>query len=230
MSDATTIKAEQFERMVGRLLRDDASVLSEEEINNYILLALNFHNKIKPKNLVIDITGDGEYDYSLPDTYIDEFSTILSVEFPAGDRYPVYLEPSDWIIYRTTSVVKLRFLNRTPSATETIRLNITTPYTKDNIIDIPANDQEPFCYLAAALAAKSLSLYYAQSSDDTIEVSTVDYGELSDKYAVRARELKSVYDKFFGVKDGVVAAMGFLDWDTNFQWGEKQFTHGDESN
>lgn len=219
-----------FNTKVDRILQDEAEILSSANIDSFILVALNFHNKIKPKKVIADIAGDGNYDLALPVTHIDGLSIISSVEYPAGERYPVYLEPKDWIIYKTISTTKLRLLNHTPATGETVRLALTTPYTESNIDDIPANNQEPFCYLASALAAKSLAMYYAQSTDGSVDADTVDYEELSDKYAARAKELKGTYDTFFGVKDGVTAAMGLVDWDTNFSWGEEQFTKPDHSN
>lgn len=43
--------------------------------------------------------GEGEYDYALPDDWLEDYSVALSVEYEEGAQIPDVEEPDDWIIY-----------------------------------------------------------------------------------------------------------------------------------
>lgn len=123
---------------------------------------------------------------------------------------------------------RLRFLIHTPSLSETIRITYAMPYSRASIELIPPNHEIAFSYLAAAMAALTLSRHYTQNMDSDIEADSVDYQDESGKWAERAKELKKIYYKMIGMgsdKTTIAAASKTGDWDTNYSWGGDYLFH-----
>jgi hypothetical protein len=214
-----------FRTKVQRLIQDDTGKLGAEEINNFILEALNYFSKDYPRICVVDIAGDGSYQYDLPGDWREGVSWLQRVEYPAGQRVPVYLEPADYILYKSTSGEKLLLVNHTPAVGETLRLTYTTPYTETSLDQVPAALQDGLVLLAAALCCEALSRTYAQTSDSTIDVDVVDYQNKSNIYAQRAKELQKRYNDFMGKQKGPGAAAATHDWDVDYPWGGDRLNH-----
>ncbi len=215
-----------YNAKVGRIIQDDAGILSNTEIDDFILEALSYYSKDAPYIKVADIAGDGGYQYDLPNDWQEGFSYIVKVEYPASKQIPLILEPGDYSIYKSPSGLKLHFYTLVPLATETIRTTYTTLYTESIIDSVPAQDQDAFCLLSAALCCGAIARRYAQTSDSTIDADSVNYRSKSDEYARRGKELAQRYSNFMGKKDGQVAAAGGTkDWDTAYSWGGDFLTH-----
>ncbi len=152
-------------------------------------------------------------------------SWLQRVEYPAGERVPVYLEAADYTIYKSTSGEKLLFVNHTPQTGKTLRLTYTTPYRETSLNEIPASMQDGLVLLAAALCCEALSRIYAQSYDSTIEADVVDYHGKSNTYAQRAKELQQRYNNFMGKQKGPGAASATKDWDVDYPWGGDRLNH-----
>jgi hypothetical protein len=215
-----------YNTKVDRIIQDDAGILSSTEIDDFILESLSYYSKDAPYLKVADIAGDGGYQYDLPNDWQEGFSYIVKVEYPAGKQVPLLLEPGDYTVYKTPTGLKLHFYSLSPLATETIRITYTTLYTQSTIDSIPAQDQDAFCLLAAALCCGAIARRYAQTSDSTIDADSVNYRSKSDEYARRAKELGLRYSNFMGKKEGTPsAASGTKDWDTDYSWGGDFLTH-----
>ncbi|MFQ5646259.1 MAG: hypothetical protein ACE5GM_04960 [bacterium] len=215
-----------FNKKVGRSLQDEADILSEADIDNFILEALSYYSKDRPRVKVTDISGDGGYEYDLPSGWDQGFSTVKRIEYPAGERIPVYLESTDWMIYTDTGGKKLRLLHHTPSGTEVIRVTYTCLYDDTEIDLIPAGDQDAFCSLAASLCCGSLARYYSQTSAAGLEVEVVDYPGKAAEYAGRAKELLDIYNRHLGKgRERKSAASVTDDWDTSFSWQGDFLSH-----
>ncbi len=215
-----------FNAKVDRIIQDDAGKLSPGEIDSFILEALSYYNKDAPLVKVVDISGNGGFQYDLPNDWVEGFSRILSVEYPPGKQVPVILEPGEYKVYKLPAGEKLHFFSLRPPPTETIRITYTTTYTQSIIDSVPTQDQDAFCNLAAALCCGALSRHYAQTSDSLIDADSVSYQNKSNQYAKRAEELLTRYNDFLGKKgNGPQAASGIKDWDTNYSWGGDYLTH-----
>lgn len=210
---------------VGRLIQDEAGKLEAEEINNFILEGLSYFSKDYPRICVVDIAGDGSYQYDLPVDWQAGMSWMQRVEYPAGMRLPLYLEADDYTIYKSTSGEKLLLVNHTPQASETLRLTFTTPYTEASLAEIPPPMHDGLALLAASLCCEALARIYAQSIDSTIEADAIDYHGKSNTYAQRAKELQQRYNNFMGKQKGPGAASGSRDWDVDYPWGGDRLTH-----
>lgn len=208
-------------------LQDLVEDISRSDLETTAITALAQFSKDRPRRQVFDITGDGGYDYDLPSDWIPGFSQIKCVEYPAGDRIPLYLEDGDWGIYETTSTRKLRLLNHTPSAAETVRIGYTTVYLKSTVDQIEAHETDAFANLAASLCCGVLARRYGFTTDPTISADAVNYGGKGGEWARRAKELRALYNKFItGSESGKPAASSCTgDWDTRPSWGGDHLLH-----
>jgi len=215
----------KFRERIARLIQDEAGRLSTADIDGFLAEALSVFSRDYPRVRVVDIAGTGAYQYDLPADWVEGFSAVVRLEYPVGQRPPVYLEADDYMVYRDTSGEKLLLVSHLPQSGETLRLTYTTTYTEAALEEIPQVMQEGVCLLAAALCCEALSRSYAQGTQPTIAVDAVDYGEKSDVYARRAKELQERYAEFMGKASGVRPASGVRDWDVNYPWGEDRLTH-----
>lgn len=208
-------------------LQDQAEELKRGEIETTTVSALPQFSNDRPREQIFDITGDDGFDYDLPSDWIPGYSLIKSVEYPAGERIPTYLEDEDWIIYETASSRKLRLVNHTPGASETVRIRYTTIYLRSTVDNIPAHEQDAFANLAASLCCGLLAGRYAQLGDSTIDADAVDYQSKTSDWAQRAKELMKAYKNFIGAGDGreVKAASAVKDLDLNASNGSGRLTH-----
>ncbi len=214
---------------IRRLIQDTAEILKLDELENFIVEALSYYSKDKPYRAIHDITtGDGStYQFALPDEWVQDFSYILSIEYPAGEQVPVYLETGDYTVYQLTSTsYKIHFYSTVPGSGKTARVRYTLSYTLATIGNIPGQDQDAFCLLSAALCCYAIARYYAQTSDSLIDADSVDYRSKGDEYARRGKELAQRYSNFMGKKEGTPsAAGGTKDWDTDYSFGGDFLTH-----
>jgi len=74
----------------------------------------------RPYELVATLTGNGAlYDLTLT-SWEDRWSRIIRVEYPAGEKEPVYLEARDYLVLPGTTTFRLR--SAVPTATETAKI------------------------------------------------------------------------------------------------------------
>lgn len=216
----------EYHGKILRILHDDAEILKSQDIFASIEEALSLYSKDRPCRKVADIAGDGEYTYSLPSDWVKDFSHLESVEYPAEERVPVYIEAEAWIIYDDGTSQKLRLTEHTPQSGQTIRLTYTTLYTEETIDQIPAGDREAFCALTASLCLGALSRHYAQTLEATLDVDAIDYQNKSRDYATRAKELKEDYEKhLFRSRENIRPASRTGDWDNRTSWGGDFLLH-----
>lgn len=209
--------------------QDGAQVLSDTDVDSIVVATLEQFSKDCPYIKVSDISGDGGYDYSLPTSWQDGFSSIKKVEYPAGEREPVYLEPEDWIIYDNGISKKLRLLNHTPTASEMIRLTYTIAYLQTTIDNIPAGYQDAFCNLAASICCEAIANYYTQASDSTVDIDSIDYLSKSGDWGSRAKRLRKLYEIFLSNREGLKAASATGDWDNRPSWGDDHLLHSSKT-
>lgn len=200
------------------------SVMSLEAYDRHIAAALERYSKHRPKVDVVDITGDGTHDYATPTGWIDEFSSIVSVEYPVGDVPESLLDADDYKIYQTTSAKKVRLINDAPPATETFRVSFTVPRTATTV---PSGDVDAVAKLAASFCLEELANAFAQTGDSTIGADVVNYHSKSSEFAARAKRLMQLYKEHMGLKDGdtAPAAAVIRDFDQKYPGGLDRLTH-----
>ena len=129
----------QFKTKVSEILQDDAAKLTTTERDGFIQEAIKLYSKHRPRLVIKDITGDGTYDYLIATylaSWIKDFSVIKSIEYPADERDPVYLDEDDFMIFEKETGQYIRFLEDTPLATEKARIAYTALHIlNDTLID-----------------------------------------------------------------------------------------------
>jgi hypothetical protein len=216
-----------YRTRLDQILKEKAGDLDQPDKDAAIQNAAIEHSKRKPDKKVKDIFGNNAFDLDLPDGWEKDFSAILSVEFPADEREPVYLEDEDWRVYEDTAGQVLRLLFDTPSALQTVRVTFSAHHVvSDSEGTIPDGDFEAVCHYAAHFALLALSNSYVQNTDPTIHADGVDHKSMSDQAKSNAGAEKKIYFEHMGVKEGEVGAgMAFKDYDVNYPWGGDRITH-----
>jgi len=152
-------KADVRTQVVGNL--GDPAKLTEQDIDQHIDEAVLAYSQLSPNVKAYDYTGDGStYDFTFPSDFVDGFSSLLSIEAPQGEQFPVYLTQTDWIFYRSTTALKLRLLS-IPATSVVVRIT----YTANHIVDsddsslstVPSTDIHAIVYLATSRAALELA-------------------------------------------------------------------------
>lgn len=157
--------------------------------------------------------------------WIEGFSTIVSMEYPAGDRPPTYLDPReisiDWI---SATEKKLILSETTPQTGKTARLLYTT--RREVEADVLLTDVDAVVKLAAAYCCRALAGLYAQTSDSTIGADVVNYRTKSQEYTSLADKFEKEYLAQMGSdNDQVKASSGQVNWDSRLQTGYDYVTH-----
>lgn len=217
-----------FNAQVDRELRgvgDDE--LTSDERDAFIKDALQKYSKDRPKEVRLDLSGDGGKYYEINTTtftsWVEDFSRIVSIEYPAADisadDTPEMLLPDhDWADnYWKESKRYLYLPNHTPESSEEMRIVYTAPYLfsgDPEATSAPEQDFYAICVLAASYCCGALAAKYGQSLDPTISADAVRYGTKSGQYERRADKLLLKYNDHMGLgKSGVRSASVIHEWD-----------------
>ena len=220
-----------FETLFGDRVRDSGAKIATAQIDRAIVEAVKRYARVRPIEAVQDYAGDSAtFDFALPTGWVQDFSTIRSLEYPAGQRPPSMLEDSDWQFYRlSTSVLKIRLTVVTPSTGQTLRVTWTKPHLVDVAgSTIAAQDEEAVANLAAAIGLRELAAHYANTVDATITADSVNYRSKSSEYLKLATELETQYREHLGLnaKDSEALAGGtMVDVDRRSSLNQDQLTH-----
>ncbi len=189
-----------------------------------ITAALNRYSKLRPDKLVEDVAGSGTSDLDLPEGWVDEFSTIKSIEYPVGDNPESILDADEYALYRSPDGEKIRLRSDSPAATEVVRIAYTVPRSATTV---PAVDVEAVCSLAAALCLEDLANAAVQTADPTMSADVVNYRTKSGEFASRAKRLMQLYKDHLGLKedDTTPPASAVADFDEKYPGGLERLTH-----
>jgi hypothetical protein len=161
--------------------------------------ALKRYSNDRARILVADIPGAGTHDYPLPAGWNDGFSTVDSVEYPAGQVPECILDPRDYRLYQDPEGLKLRILSTTPGEGTTIRLSFTALHS---MVTVPEVDQDAVVNLAASFCLRRLAALFLQTGEPMINADVVNYRSKGDEATRRANDLEKQYKNYLGLKDG----------------------------
>lgn len=201
-------------------------------------LAVNVFSYAQPRELIYDAAGNGTlYEWAVPSTWVQGFSSLKSVEYPAGqtgERERNFLDESYYeVVMTATDTYKFRLIEDTPATGETVRFTYTGAHSlTETITTIPNKlNEDSIIFLTAALACEALAAKYASNTDSVIGADSVDHKSQSDKYDMLAKRflnmsgLQSVLESM----RGETIANGQTDWDLNYSWGTSFLFHGKTS-
>ncbi|NQV14507.1 hypothetical protein HQ531_03540 [bacterium] len=186
---------------VQALVKDVATKLTDpDDFTAALDAAREDLNQNHPRVMVATENGDGAaYEWVLAN-WIDDVSVIKAVEYPAGERIPVYLEDDE---YAMVTVGSLRLLTLTPGATETIKISYTIAWTlADGDVTVPERNFEAVCNRAAAVCCRQLAAHYGQDTDPNFGQGIIQVGGKLPNYLKLAKEFMSVWTDHFETKGG----------------------------
>lgn len=218
-----------FQILFDDRVRATGEPFTAQQKERAIQQAVKEYSQVRPLVTAQDYAGDGTtFDLTLPTGWQEGVSSIKGIEYPAGERQPVYVEPSDWRFYVTPSGKKIRLASITPATGKTLRLT----YTKLHAIDATQStvslfDEEAVADLAASIGLTDLAAVYANTQSPTITADSVNYGDKSRNYLEIAEKLKTRYRKHLGLdqQSDAPAAGGFVDQDRTASDGRDLLTH-----
>ena len=190
----------EFQQLVAGHLQDGAAKLSSAEIVTTVQEAIGGrYSKDRPQMLIVDLTGDGAtLDWSLASVtgWQEGFSRVVQIEYPQGERSPIYLESADWLLYDSPTGRSLRFAFALSSGKKA-RVKFTAPHAAD-AATVPDADFYAVGAQAASLAARRLAAIYSQTGDSSIAADTVNYRTKAQEYLALARQLEKDYENLLG--------------------------------
>jgi hypothetical protein len=221
---------EYLVRMMHYVRAEDTDQLDTDEKETAIAAAVEEHSKYAPLVKYSERTGDGGFDYAVPDDWLEGLSRVLSIEYPVGaSSEQTWVDADNHTLVNKAGSWYIRFLAHTPAATETFRLEYTTAHTVDSIEDtILTQDFNAVAMLAAAHACASLAAKYAGTGEPTLSVDVIDYKTKRFEFHALEKELRKRYFEARGIdpeKKGPAPAMSDGDMDPKFAQGVDYLTH-----
>jgi hypothetical protein len=216
------------------ILQDDGKIIvdlsTETELKALISSAVGiFYDKDKPYKKYKSYTGTGTYDYTKPTDWIDGFSQIILIEYPAGEQEPIYLQPEKYMIYNNGTIDKIRFISDSPSASETFILTYIIPHTiSSTVCTIYEGDFNAICHLVAGITLLTISNKFTESSEPTISSSAVAWRDRTERCRKAAEEQIKLYAKAMAQDEEVKCALVIREYDSGYPWGGEYLTHPED--
>jgi hypothetical protein len=231
-----------FLNQLDALVSANNDELSQARREDVVRAALERYSHDRPDTQTDDVTGDGGRYYAITTelaSWIEEFSRIRSIEYPAAviasDELPQYLEDEDWQddYWADVSGTQTRHLllpNHSPAATETMRITYTVPWTLSGApeaVSTPAQDFYAICYAAACIYCQQVAAKYARIGDSTISADSASHTTKSQEFKNRAVDFCKTYEQMMGIGKGITGAEAgaeeapagtFVNWDTAPGW------------
>jgi len=227
-----TKKLADFTLELESLLRDDATLLPPEDVEAAVLRAADGYSHDRPQSKKFDFAGDGAtFDIPAPADWITGKSGVLSIEHPAGEREPVYLEADDWLLYTQVGGAQvIRLVATTPAAGQSARVEYSLPHTPpaaDQATSAPDSDFYAICYLAAHHCFLTLAAKARQSIEPSFSADSVDRQAQADAYERMAARYLKLYKAQLGMDQESQPAAGaaIVDTDSETQAGVDFLTH-----
>jgi len=226
---------ELFRKLVADRIQDGATKLAQPAIDACIVKALRGrYAQARPLVRIKDFAGDGlVFEYAVDATafpdWVDGASFIGRIEYPAGEKTPVYLDGDDWLypVRISSTVKKLRLLTTIPQTGKTLRIQYSVPQ-KTDASTIPAADLEGAADLAASYACVELAAAYNQLVDPMFGAPTdAAHQTKSQHYLTLAKKYEGQFEAAFGLDAEVKQppATAWREWPAQGGGGESAMTH-----
>jgi hypothetical protein len=166
-----------------------------------ILPALAEHNKRSPRELTVEVSGNGTSHLPLPDEWDAELSVLLDVEYPARQDPPRFQRPGTWrVLQGLTDVTEQEIvLQCSPTSTEYVRLTFLAPWPvptdDDPPVDALSDRQfEAVAALAAAYCCENFAALSSRSRAGGIPSDFSDGTQRSVRLSAMADRFRDRYD------------------------------------
>ncbi len=159
--------------------------------------ALAEYNKLRPRELVEAVTGDGSAFLGLPASYEDGFSSILKIEKLDSNLRPVEEPYQGWDVLNNPAPDDdtICFLQADTETAETYRITFTIAHTISvGSSTVPSGDDPAMMDLAASIAALRLAAAHFDNVDAAVGAVTIDHKTRADYYKGLAKDLRSSFE------------------------------------
>ena len=113
------------------LLKDGKGNLSPDDKDKAIVNAGRTFSRKFPRVIAEEANGNGGFEYDLPASWVEGYSTITGLIFPwdPTEQNPTRLERKDYRIFEGPNGTKLRFVRDVPAASQKYLIAYTVPHT-----------------------------------------------------------------------------------------------------
>ena len=200
-----------YQTLVIDLVRDDAGKIVTAERDRAITAAVERYSKDRPRQTAEDLTPTSANVLPLPSTWVTDFSTLLSLEYPIGNVPRDLIEQDRYEFYRNTTAVVIQLLDAVAVAASNTRATYTIKHSVTTTVDtIPVGDREAVAGYAAAALCDELAALYSGGTDSTIQADSVEQKSKAADYSARAGRLRKRYFDEMGVDDKRNVATGVV--------------------
>jgi hypothetical protein len=180
-------------RWLDDALQDTDAVLTPEQRESALDLALMQYSIRRPHWLVTELTGNGSTaTWDVPATWVAAWSWLDTVWDVRGTVRPALLDGALFWAEQTPDGWQWRAATAPASGT-TLRVRYSAVHTATGqATSVPVVHQQAVGLLGAACALEVLANYAATDSDATLGADTTDFQSRSERYATRARQLRTL--------------------------------------
>lgn len=157
---------------------------------------------------VAEVAGAGSSYFDLPADFVDGYSELRSVEYPARLNPTSVLDGQSWTITRDPSTVatkKILLYFSTPSAAQYVRFEYTKPWPMPTAADATVDMVDDIAFEAVAMLAAShalMTLANETARSRMADVLSQDYADHEERFrslTAAADRLRSIYEAFLGL-------------------------------
>ncbi len=203
--------------------------IGDAALQEHVRGAIRRFSADRPAITYVDFAGNGaSYDILVSSLtgWVNGFSTVGAIEYPQGQRIPVYLDPQSWVMYPDTSLpTAVRLLTWTPASGQTARVYYTLPWAIPDTTPatdvIPDTSYDPVARLAGYFGALQLAGRASGTQRDSFAGADL-VGESTEetRWMDLSRSFLASYTEHVGGTEGEPPAMATTDWDARSTWIE----------
>lgn len=196
--------------------------ISDADLQDHIRAGIRQFSTDRPRILYSDYNGDSvTFSLTIPAAWIDGFASVIAIEYPQGEREPLFLDMAEVELYPGDSdPTHIRLKETTPSTGKVARVFFSSPWpiptatgSDDKISD---TDYEPVTDLSAAKAALEMAARAAGTRKSGLPSADAAEWETEEgRWQAIARALLKSYNDHVGTEEGGVPASGTTDWDAS---------------
>lgn len=185
--------------LVDDLVRDAGGRIAPGARDRAIGTAVVRYSIDRPREAIEEVASTGGQALPLPVGWALGYSVLRAVEVPIDQVPPVFLESSDFAVYKRPATEAI-FVTRSLTAGEVVRLTYTLAHVLSDAEDtVPEQHREAVAHYAAATLCDQLAALHAGDSDPTMGADRVDQSNPARQWASRAKTYRDRYAEILGI-------------------------------
>lgn len=215
-----------FRTLVDDLVRDKDQVVSSTQRDAAITQAANRYSLDRARTIVVDAEVIAGPALALPAGWQPEFSSLVSIEYPIGERPPVLLSGEQVRLYQSPLGLQVQLPDGIAPG-DSVRVGYTQAHVVDATTDtVPAHHRMPVACWAASILCGQIAAHYASEAEPTIAADAVDHGGKAERWRTRERDLRARYLSELGTSERRATPAGTqVNWQANDSRGGDRLFH-----